>query len=227
MAAKHKNTVFKPLDISNPFQEGQDRAYADILADRVKEAQVWRRSSLVNSLLFAAALALFFVSVSQQKTVPVLVNVMPSGESQYLGEVRQSGGIQVPEAAVHYQIRKFISGLRTVSTDYQVVYNNIEDCFFMAAANYSPILRQSLLSASPFELVGKTRRTVEIESVLNITDRSYQVNWSETVVDTSSSGPKSHRMRGVVTVRLMTPTSATIARNPLGIYIENFEMTEL
>jgi type IV secretion system protein VirB5 len=226
MPAVHKNTVYKPLPVSNPFQEGQDRAYADILLDKMKETQLWRRSAFINVGLFAVALILFFYSVNQQKTVPVLINVMPSGESQYLGEVRQGGAVQVPEAAVHYDIRKFVSNLRSVSTDYQVVYNNIDECFVMSTQSYVPILRRMLLADSPFDLVGKVRRTVEIESVLNITGRSYQVNWTETVTE-SSSNPKSSRMRAVVTVRLVAPTDATIKRNPLGIYIENFEMTEL
>jgi len=226
MPAVHKNTVYKPLEISNPFQEGQDRAYADILQDRIKEAQWWRKTSAVNWLLFAVSLILFFYSVSRQQTVPVLVNVMPSGESQYLGEVRQSGAMQVPEAAVHYEIRKFVSNLRSVSTDYEVLYSNIDECFAMVTSGYSPILRQAILGDSPFELVGKIRRTVEIESVLHITGRSYQVNWAETVAD-SSSGQKKSRMRGVATVRLIAPTDATIKRNPLGIYIENFEMAGL
>ena len=226
MPAAHKKTVYKPADIPNPFQEGQDRAYADILLDKMREARLWRRTAFINILLFLVSLILFFYSVRQQKTVPVLVNVMPTGESQYLGEVRQSGNIQVPEAAVHYQIRKFISSLRSVSTDYQVVYNNIDECFAMVTSGYSPIMRSMLIADSPFDLVGRVRRTVEIESVLVITGRSYQVNWTESVVDTSSS-PKILRMRGVVTVRLIPPTDATIKRNPLGIYIENFEMTEL
>ena len=226
MPAKHKDTVYKPLPVPNPFQKGQDRAYADILLDKMKEAQLWRKTAFLNVGLFIIALILFFFSVSQQKTVPVLVNIMPSGESQFLGEVRQGGAVQVPEASVHYEVRKFVHNLRSVSTDYQVVYANIDECFVMSASNYSPVLRSFLLADSPFDLVGKIRRTVEIESVLNITGRSYQVNWAETVIEPSSS-PKISRMRAVVTVRLVTPTDATIKRNPLGIYIENFEMTEL
>jgi len=226
MPAVHKKTVYKPLPVSNPFQEGQDRAYADILLDKMKEANLWRKTVYVNAGFFVIALILFFYSVNQQKTVPVLVNVMPSGESQFLGEVRQSGAVQVPEAAIHYDIRKFVSNLRAVSTDYQIVYNNIDECLLMSTAGYLPILRRMLIADSPFDLVGKLRRTIEIESVLNITGRSYQINWTETVIE-SSSNPKSSRMRAVVTVRLVTPTDATIKRNPLGIYIENFEMTEL
>jgi len=225
MSATHKKTDYKTLKISNPFLQGQDRAYADILEDKMKETRVWRRSALASGIMFFFALILFLVSVSRQQTIPVLVNVMPSGESQYLGEVRQ-GAVQVPESAIHYQIRKFVSNLRSVSTDYQVVYDNIDECFIMVTSSYSPLMREFILSASPFDLVGKTRRSVAIESVLHVTERSYQINWTETTVE-SSSQQKTAKMRGVVTIRLITPTDATIRRNPLGIYIENFEMTEL
>jgi type IV secretion system protein TrbF len=225
MSAPHKKTVYEPLKIKNPFHDG-DKAYADILADKMKESQTWRKLTLVNVCLFFVSLILFFYSVNQQKTVPVLINVMPSGESQYLGEVRQTGSVQVPEAAIHFQIRTFILNFRTISTDYQIVYSNIDDCFAMTDSGYAPIFRQSLLDDSPFSLVGKIRRTVEIESILLITGRSYNVNWTESSYDTSGNHSTA-KMRAVVTVRLVTPTDATIKRNPLGIYIENFEMTEL
>jgi type IV secretion system protein VirB5 len=225
MPAPHKSTVYKPLEIKNPFHDG-DKAYAEILADKIKETQIWRKSAFASMGLFAVSLILFYYSVSRQQTVPVLINVMPSGESQYLGEVRQTGSVQVPEAAIHYQIRTFISNYRTVSTDYQVVYSNIDDCFVTVTPNYAPIFRQALLDNSPFSLVGKIRRSVEIESVLLITGRSYNVNWTESSYDASASHA-AVKMRAVVTIRLVTPTDATIKRNPLGIYIENFEMTEL
>jgi len=226
MPAQHKSISYKPLEIINPFREGQDKAYADILLDKMNETKWWRRSALINIFLFIIALFLFFHSINQQRTVPVLVNVMPSGESQYLGEVRQNGSIQVPEAAIHYQIRRFISNMRNVSTDFQVLNDNIYECFLMITSGYTPIFRNMINSNSPFDLVGRIRRTVEVESILTITGRSYQVNWTETVIDTSARQTTA-RMRAVVTIRLITPTDATIKRNPLGIYIENFEMTEL
>jgi len=222
----HKKPVYKPIDAPNPFLNESDKAYAEILADKMKEAQKWRQTTFAHVGLFFIALILFFVALSRQQTIPVLVNVMPSGESQYIGEVRQNGSFNVPDAAIHYQIRTFVHNLRSVSTDYQVVYSNIEDCFQMVTSSYSPLMRSMLLAASPFELVGKMRRTVEIESVLHVTGRSYQINWTENVIESQSS-PKNSKMRAVVTIRLVVPTDATIKRNPLGIYIENFEMTEL
>jgi type IV secretion system protein VirB5 len=227
MASLHKSSVYKPVSIDNPFREGQDRAYADILQDKVIEMRWWR--TIIGTgilLLFSITLIFFVYAVRLQKTVPVLINVMPSGETQYLGEVRQSGALQVPEAALLYQVRKFITNLRSVSTDYQVLYNNIDDCYAMVTTTYSPVMTKMLRDSSPFDLVGKIRRAVEVESVLHITARSYQIDWSETTIDNASSR-KTVRMRALVTVRLLPATDATIKKNPLGIYIENCEMTEL
>ena len=225
MAASHKNTVYKTLPVPNPFKEGQDAAYSEILQHSVNENKILRKTLFVNIGLFFIALILFLVSTCQQEKIPVLVNVMPTGEAQYLGEVRQ-GNLHIPDAAIHWWIKKFVSNIRSISTDYQVVFNNIDDCFIMVTSNYTPIMRDLLISNSPFDLVGKIRRTIEIESVLNVTGSSYQINWNESTIESSMS-PKTAKFRAVVTIQIVTPTAATIARNPLGIYIDNFEMTEL
>jgi type IV secretion system protein VirB5 len=223
----HKSTTYKPPEIPNPFREGQDKAYADILKDKMDEMRWWRGVIGAGMLvLFVLSLIFFIVAVSQQKTVPVLVNVMPSGEAQYLGEVRQQGQVQVPEAAIQYQARLFVTNLRSVSTDPQVLYNNIDACYAMVTGSYEPVMTRLLRGASPFDLVGKVRRTVEIESVLRITTNSYQIDWIESTVD-SAAARTGKRMRALVTVKLLPVTDDTIRKNPLGIYIDNCEMTEL
>jgi len=223
---EHKKAKYNPIKTDNPYLEGSDKAYADILLEKTKEAQTWRQSSYVHIGLFVLSLIFFLISISKQQTVPVLVNVMPSGESQYLGEVRQNGSFAVTDAQILYEIRSFVYKLRSVSTDYLVVDTYMHDCFNNVTKAYAPILRRSLLEQNPYDLVGKIRRSVEIESVLHVTGRSYQVNWTETVIESSSS-PKTTKMRAVVTIRLETPTAETIVNNPSGVYIENFEMTEL
>lgn len=225
MSATHKNTTYKILPVGNPFQKGQDTAYSEILKHSIDENKKWRNSVYFQAAALFIIIILFIIAISQQEKIPVLVNVMPSGESQYLGEVR-SGNVQVPDAAVHWWIKKFVSNIRSISTDYQVVYNNIDECFVMVTSGYTPIMRDMLLSNSPFDLVGKIRRTIEVESILNVTGKSYQINWNESTIETNLQ-PKIAKFRAVVTIQLVTPTDSTIKRNPLGIYIENFEMTEL
>jgi len=227
MPAVHKSTTYKPLPVKNPFQKSGDEAYADLLLIEQKRSKFYLRVTGFGSLgLFAVTLFLFFYAVSLQRTIPVLINVMPSGEASFLGEVRQTAQIQVPEAAIFYQVRKFITNIRSISIDSQVLYNNINECYAMVSASYEPIMTRMLRANSPFPLVGKIRRTVEIESALRITGNSYQVDWIETSVEPGGS-PVSRKMRGLLTVSLITPESSFIKENPLGIFIESCEWTEL
>jgi type IV secretion system protein VirB5 len=227
MAATHKSTTYKPLEIANPFREGQEKAYADLLQEALNDKRFWKKFVGAGSLLlFLLSLCFSFYVLSRQKTVPVLINVMPSGETQYLGEVRQSGTVQVPEAAIQYQTRRFITNLRSVSTDAQVLYNNIDECYAMITASYEPVMTRYLRGASPFPLVGKVRRTVEIESILKVTTSSYQLDWVESTLDTSGT-KNSVRMRAIVTIKLLPARDETLKKNPLGIYVDNCEMTEV
>ena len=229
MPAEHKSTVYKSGVVPNPMLEGQDRAYGDLLQHEMARSSFYLKIFGFGSLgLFAITLVLFFYAVSLQRNVPILINVMPTGEAAYLGEVRQTGQIQVPEAALFYQVRKFISNIRSISTDSQVLYNNITDCYSMVTSTYEPIMTRMLRANSPFPLVGKIRRTVEFESTLRITGNSYQVDWLETSVEPGGF-PVSRKMRGLLTIMIIAPdaTKDWIKTNPLGIFIDACEWTEL
>ena len=176
--------------------------------------------------LFSVSVVLFFLSISRQQTIPVLVNVMPSGEAVYLGEVRQSGGVQVSEASIVYQVREFITNIRSVSVDPHVMNVNLTKCFYASSRSFEPILTRIIRDQDLFSLVGKMRRLVEIETTLHITGTSYQVDWTEITIEPGGT-QRSRKMRGLLTVLTIPPQPEFIKTNPLGIFIEAFEWTEL
>jgi type IV secretion system protein VirB5 len=228
MPLPHKSTAYKPVELPNPFREGQDKAYADILLDKMNEMKWWRGIIGVGILALSfLSLVFFIIAVSTQKTVPVLINVMPTGEAAYLGEVRQdSQPHEIPEAAITFQVRKFITNIRSISTDAEVLYNNIDDCYYMVTGSYEPVMTRMLRSNSPFEQVGKIRRTLDVKSVLRTTGNSFQVDWTENSIEPGGSVRKKE-MRAIVTVKFIPADPKFIKRNPLGIFIENCEWTEL
>jgi type IV secretion system protein VirB5 len=228
MPAQHKSTVYKTTEIKNPFHDGQDKAYGDILLDKMNEMKWWRNIVGVGILgLSFLNLIFFIVALATQKTVPVLVNVMPNGEAVYLGEVKQNAAnSQIPEAAITYQVRKFITYIRSVSTDAEVLNNNLYDCYYMVTGSYEPVMTKMLRENSPFDLVGKIRRTVDIRTVLRTTGNSFQVDWTENTIEVSGQARK-RDMRAIVTVKMIEPQKDNIKFNPLGIFIDNCEWTEL
>jgi type IV secretion system protein VirB5 len=226
MPAPHKSTTYKPEPVKHPLLQGQDKAFAFILEDLQRKSKFILYFVGISCVcLFAVSLVLFYISISREDIVPVLVNVLPSGESAYLGEVKQAQ-FQVPEAAIFYQVRKFITNIRTIPVDPYVLDSNILECYAMITSSYEQIFTPSLRANSPFQLVGKIRRSIEIESSLRITGNSYQVDWIESTFE-SGGNPSKVKMRALVTVRLITPDPSFIKDNPLGIFIEACEWTQI
>jgi type IV secretion system protein VirB5 len=61
---------------------------------------------------------------------------------------------------------------------------------------------------------------VQVTSVLRASDRSFQVDWTETAFERGTPAGVSH-WTGILTVVIKPPTSAdTLRKNPLGLYVD-------
>ena len=223
MAAQHKPAVYKPMELKNPFERG-DATYHDLLRDAVKEKTAWKRVGLFSLILFVISVYIYFHAVSLQRTVPVLVNVMEWGEARYIGEVREGNTGKIPEAAIQYQVRDFITKLRVISNDGEVIYRDITQCYEMVTRKGETKMTAELRRDDPFSLVGDLKRVAVIESMLKLSTETYQVDWIET---TSGKEYKKVRMRGLVTVKLLEPSDKKRVKNPLGIYIDDYDFTTI
>jgi type IV secretory pathway TrbF-like protein len=225
MASLHKSTTYTPLALNNPF-EAQDKKYGDLLLNAQKEKRVYQVIALVCLVFTGLAICGLFYGVSLQKNIPYLVNVMPTGESRYLGEVRYTGDLQVPESAVQFQVKTFLTYLRTVPGDYDMLYRDITLCYNMVTSECEKKMTRELTENSPFKVSKSgTRKTLQIESILKLTNGTYQLDWIEST--TAGGQVKRERLRGLFTVKLLAPTEKNIQTNPLGIYIDNYDITTL
>jgi type IV secretion system protein VirB5 len=72
---------------------------------------------------------------------------------------------------------------------------------------------------------------VEILSVLRQTEETLEVDWTERVWSRQGVREGQHRMRGLLTVYVVPPTSATtgddMRRNPLGIFVRDFTWAKI
>lgn len=216
----HKSTTYKPLDLKNPF-ESADKQYHDLLRDAKRDKDRWVKIAFFSLGFFIISLVILLYAVRLQDTVPVLVAVTQWGESHYLGEVKQSG-FQVPEIAVQYQVRDFITKLRTISVDREILYRDITACYDMITAQCEREMTADLRANDPFAEVGQTKRSVIIETVLKVSAETYQVDWIE--VSTGKENANAH-IRGLFTVKVLDPPAEKRVKNPLGIYIDDYDMT--
>jgi type IV secretion system protein VirB5 len=219
---------YKVLTIDNPFGRA-DVVYTDIITDARREKRRWQNVGLFSLVFFLASFYVMYRAVSLQRTVPVLITLSEWGEATYKGAVNTESSRlrEVPETAVQYQVRDFITKLRTIPLDGEVLYRDIARCYEMVTAACEKKMTLALREQDPFGVIGKQKRNVTIESVLKLSSSTYQVDWIETESAPGSTTSVRYRVRGVVTVELLTPSEEKRVNNPLGIYIADYDMTVL
>jgi type IV secretion system protein VirB5 len=219
---------YKVLTKENPFGKAGE-TYSDIIRDTQREKRRWQNVGLFSLVFFMASFYVMYRAVNLQQTVPVLITLSEWGEAAYKGAVNvESNKLkEVPEAAIQYQVRDFITKLRTIPLDGEVLYRDIAHCYEMVSASCEKKLTAALRNEDPFSKVGKEKRGIAIESVLKLSGSSYQIDWIETSGAPSSPAGVKYRVRGVVTTELLAPPEEKRVNNPLGIYITDYDMTTL
>ena len=153
----------------------------------------------------------------------------------YVVEVDKLGGVQaVGPAVAHYQpsdaqiayfLARFISDVRSLSIDPIVVRSNWLEAYDYATDHGSIFLNDFAQKNDPFKQVGERTVSVQVTSVVRVSDTSFQVKWTEQtfVHDTPA---KSEHWTAILTIVTNPPANADVLRkNPLGLYVDGIAWT--
>lgn len=80
---------------------------------------------------------------------------------------------------------------------------------------------------NPLKNVGKAFRTVDIETVLKLSESSYQADFVISDKDRTASRVRKRRFRGIISIKLLEPAKEDMILNPLGIYVTDFDFKEI
>jgi type IV secretion system protein VirB5 len=225
VASHHKTTVYAELPVGNPFDRAE-KAYGDLLANERKGKNRWRVTAFISQGIVVLCVFILWYAVTLPETVPLIITVAPWGEAEYRGNV--SGptykSAEIPEIAIQYQVREFVTEMRSISSDSEILYQNITRCYARVTEKCGRKMTAALREEDPFSLVGKEKRTVTIESILRLSTHTWQVDWIE---NTSGTNGGNRRMRGVFTVELLEPSAKQRTLNPLGIYVDDYDYTAI
>ncbi len=203
--------------------------YEQMEKERKKSENKWKFFAYISIGGFVLSLIVMVWAINLPKSVPVLVSLSDFGEAKYVGEVNRINysGIKIPEIAIEYQIRKFVINKYTIPGDAEVLRNNLIDCYSCLTRDTSSKLSTELKEHNPIKDVQNIRRKVEIESVLKTSKNSYQVDFTITQTSPNEGSKVVIRMRGIVTVVLLEPADDDKVLNPLGIYFNAYDFTEI
>ena len=201
---------------ATPYQ-----AAAQVWDERLGSARVqaksWRLMAfgcLALAVLMAAGLAW---RSGQSLVTPYVVEV------DHLGQVRAVGEAATPyqptDAQIAYHLARFITDVRSLSIDPVVVRQNWLDAYGYTTDRGAATLNDYARAHDPFAHVGQDSVSVEVESVVRVSDASFQVRWVEQHY-TDGALSATERWTAVLSLIVQPPrTEQQLRRNPLGIYI--------
>lgn len=226
MSMKHKNSTYSPDPIKGTPFNTLDKQYDSLIGEERRAKYIWMIISLVLVLYVVASILGWLYAINLPKSVPMVISVAPWGEAMNMGDISEYsyGTIEVPETARHWQVKDFIRKLRTISSDSKILYDNVTLVFSMITRSIEEKVKEQFRNPDVFSLVGKKTVSLVFESIIRVSEKSYQVDWIETATGEDAG---QRRYRGVFSIELLEPSKSHEITNPLGIYIMDYDITEI
>jgi type IV secretion system protein VirB5 len=216
---------------ANSYAEGW-RAWDERYADLVIGKRNWQLAAgglLVVSIILAAGMV--WLS-SRSKYIVYAVQVDKLGYALTQAQpLTPAAAPDVIGRIERYEVASFIRQARSVSSDPQVeqqMLNSLLAHARSAADHFLDEYYHSDSSHNPFEIAQKQTVSVQIDSILPLSAKSYEVRWTELRRDLNGAaiGMPTH-WEAELETEIVPPREAdAIVSNPLGFFVDRISWTE-
>jgi type IV secretion system protein TrbF len=203
-----------------PYQRAE-QIWDERLGSARVQAKNWRLMSF-GSLGLAVVLAGAVIWQSTQSRVtPYVVQVDKFGEVQAVAPAFQN--YKPSDGEIAWYLARFISDVRSLSSDPVVARKNWLEAYDYATNHGAAFLNQYARDHDPFKAIGERTASIQVTSVVRVSDNSFQVKWTEQIYDRDALSA-TERWTGILSVITKPPTTAeTLRKNPLGLYVNGID----
>jgi type IV secretion system protein TrbF len=127
-------------------------------------------------------------------------------------------------------ILAWVEDLRLVTTDGIAQRKAIDHVYAQIASGSEAqsFVSEFYRSAQPFQRAQSETVSIEVNSVLPTSDRTFEVDWVETTRDLYGTVKATDRWKGSFSIALNPPSDERLVRiNPLGVYITNISWSKV
>jgi len=211
----------------NPYLDARkewDERYGSLIS----RANNWRRAAFAALLIALLETGGLIALAMKSKVVPYVVAIDSLGRTVASGPAEQTTAAddKLKRAALFH----WVSDLRTVTID-GVAQRKAIDRVYTMIANGSPAQIEvgDFYRLAPPQERAQTRTVdVEVKAVFATSERTYQVEWTETIRGLSGQVESEERWKGSFTITVNPPTDERLIRlNPLGIYVTNVSLSRV
>jgi type IV secretion system protein TrbF len=219
------------MAVANSYAEGW-RAWDERYADLVVGKRNWQLAAgglLVVSVILAAGIV-WLSSHSRYVVYAVQVDKLGYALTQ-AQPLTPATAPDVVDRMERYEVATFIREAREVSSDPQVEQQQLNSLLAHAHGAADRFLDEYYHADTvhnPFQIAQKQTVSVQIDSILQLSSKSYQVRWTEQARDLNgvATGAPSHWEAQLQTEIAPPASDAAIVSNPLGFYVNQISWTE-
>lgn len=211
----------------NPYLAAR-REWNERYGEFVKNAAMWKlMAALAMGIALVATAGAVYIG-SQSKLVPYVVGIDDLGRVTSAGIPGQKA---IDERVIISTLAEWISWHRSVVSDPAV-----QELFVLKT--YAFLIQGSSAKGSidewyksdannPYQRMASVTVTADVQSVLPMSSKTYQVDWRETVKNKGGVVIGQHNFRGLLTIEIPGVDPALLLRNPLGIYIQSISIQKI
>ena len=216
----HDNTTLAYLEAR---QEWDER-----FAHHVADANAWRRGC-VYSILAIVVLVIACVYLATRLTIiPVVVEVNAErGEIVDSYDPTQLNQV-ISDNVYRWLITQWLENLRSVTVDPKVQGENIADlAAYVRSVDPTYTMVQEIINkVDPYTTAQTKVITVKVQELRKLGDKHWYVVWRERNTPRNGTPSSTYEYTGTLHVTQGAVAADAVQRNPLGIYITQFDWSE-
>jgi type IV secretion system protein VirB5 len=205
-----------------------DERYGDLVLGK----RNWQIASAGLMLLsFVLAFGIVWES-ARAKVVPYVVEVDKLGYALTIPTALNAASTPATvERMKRYEIAAFVRNARSVCSDPVVEQNMLNDLLAHAHGAADKFLESYFhaddFAKNPFQIMKHQTVSVQIESILQASPKSYEVRWSERALDMSGAPLGTTHWDAILETEIQPQNSTdTVISNPLGFYVTRLSWDE-
>ena len=223
-----KKDTEKSPNTSTPYLDAR-REWNAQMGSVAASANNWRLFAMINGFVALISVAGLVTLGASKDVVPYVVVLDQTGSLVSAGTpVGQAK--KLDQRVVKALLGNFISNLRTVSADgaaQQSVIKRLYNTLSAGDPAYRVINEYFSADGNPFARAKDETVSVQLSSILQLSDMTYQIEWTETIRTRDGKIIKQPEFQGVLTLRQVENlTGAQQLDNPIGLFVEDIKWTK-
>ncbi len=211
----------KPAGGYNPYMAAR-REWDERYGNLITRERNWRLMALICALVALVAIGGMMRLSTKTHIVPFVVAMDSLGRTVAAGPAEEASASD--DRIKRATLFTFVEDLRTVTSDGVAQRKAIDRVYAHIASGgqSQAFISEYYRSSPPQKRASAETVSVEVRSVLPTSERTFEVEWTETTRDLYGAVKGQDRWKAVFGIAINPPSDERQARiNPLGIYVTN------